>query len=144
MNSRLITLVFVFITGINITACSSVKPSDAERVSNTEQVSDVVGVTEVHLHPSLQSKFIETLLSLGERNKYFIETHSEHIIRKLQVLIKNNEYDLKSEDVTIHYFKRGTDKFEITNHVINENGKLTPKFPGGFFDNSYNLIKDLL
>ena len=52
MNSRLITLVFVFITGINITACSSVKPSDAERVSNTEQVSDVVGVTEAHLHPS--------------------------------------------------------------------------------------------
>ncbi len=99
---------------------------------------------EVHLHPSLQSKFIDTLLSLGDRNKYFIETHSEHIIRKLQVLIKNNEYDLTSKDVTIHYFKRGTDKFEITNHTINENGKLTPKFPTGFFDNSYKLIKDLL
>ena len=99
---------------------------------------------EVHLHPSLQSKFIETLLSLGDRNKYFIETHSEHIIRKLQVLIKNNEYNLTSKDVTIHYFKRGADKFEITNHIINENGKLTPKFPSGFFDNSYKLIKDLL
>jgi predicted ATPase len=99
---------------------------------------------EVHLHPSLQSKFIETLLSLGERNKYFIETHSEHIIRKLQVLIKNNEFDLTSKDVTIHYFKGGSDKFEITSHTINENGKLAPKFPSGFFDNSYNLIKDLL
>jgi predicted ATPase len=99
---------------------------------------------EVHLHPSLQSKFIETLLSLGKRNKYFIETHSEHIIRKLQVLIKNKEYDLSPKDVTIHYFKGGADKFEITNHTINENGKLTPKFPSGFFDNSYNLIKELL
>lgn len=99
---------------------------------------------EVHLHPSLQSKFIDTLLSIGNRNKYFIETHSEHIIRKLQVLIKNKEYNLKPEDVTIHYFKRGENKFEITKHKINSNGRLEPNFPNGFFDNTYNLVKELL
>jgi predicted ATPase len=99
---------------------------------------------EVHLHPSLQSKFIDTLLSIGNKNRYFIETHSEHIIRKLQILIKNKEYNLKPEDITIHYFKRTENKFEITNHQIDINGKLNPPFPTGFYDNSYNLVKELL
>lgn len=99
---------------------------------------------EVHLHPSLQSKFIDTLLSIGNKNRYFIETHSEHIIRKLQVLVKNKEYNLSPEDITIHYFRRTENKFEISEHKIDSNGKLTPNFPTGFFDNSYNLVKALL
>ncbi len=99
---------------------------------------------EVHLHPSLQAKFIENLLSIGKKNVYFIETHSEHIIRKLQLLIKNKEFQLKPSDVSIHYFKRDEKKFSITSHSINENGLLTPSFPHGFYDVSYNLVKDLL
>lgn len=99
---------------------------------------------EVHLHPSLQAKFIDTLLSIGSKNNYFIETHSEHIIRKLQVLIKNKKYGLNPEDVNIYYFKRSSSKFEITKHEILDNGKLTPVFPDGFFDTSYSLVKELL
>ena len=99
---------------------------------------------EVHLHPSLQSKFIDTLLSIGNKNRYFIETHSEHIIRKLQILIKNKEYHLKPDDITIHYFRRTENRFEISEHKIDKNGKLTPNFPTGFYDNSYNLVKALL
>jgi|LakMenEpi03Aug12_release.lakeMendotaPanAssembly.Ray.scaffolds.fasta_scaffold194145_2 predicted ATPase len=99
---------------------------------------------EVHLHPTLQAKFIETLLSIGENNSYFIETHSEHIIRKLQVLVKQGSYNIKPEDITIHYFKRDQLKFEITKHQILENGKLEPHFPNGFFDTTYTLVKELL
>ena len=99
---------------------------------------------EVHLHPTLQAKFIETLLSIGSKNTYFIETHSEHIIRKLQVLIKNKQFDLKPEDITIHYFKREPLKFSITEHKILSDGKLVPSFPNGFFDTSYSLVKQLL
>lgn len=99
---------------------------------------------EVHLHPTLQAKFIETLLSIGSKNSYFIETHSEHIIRKLQVLIKNKEFNLSAKDVTIHYFKREELKFNISEHKIDENGRLTPVFPDGFFDTSYSLVKQLL
>ncbi|WP_460577451.1 DUF3696 domain-containing protein [Flavobacterium koreense] len=99
---------------------------------------------EVHLHPSLQARFIETLLSIGKKNQYFIETHSEHIIRKLQILIKMKKYDLKPSDITIHYFKRTETKFEITKHNIDEYGRLSPNFPTGFYDNTYNLVKELL
>lgn len=98
---------------------------------------------EVHLHPTLQAKFIETLLSIGDKNSYFIETHSEHIIRKLQVLVKNNFKNISPKDISIYYFKRTSEKFEITEHKILENGKLSKQFPNGFFDTSYNLVKDL-
>lgn len=98
---------------------------------------------EVHLHPTLQAKFIETLLSIGDKNSYFIETHSEHILRKLQVLIKNKYKNITPEDVSIYYFKRTSEKFEITEHKILENGKLSSQFPVGFFDTSYNLVKEL-
>jgi predicted ATPase len=99
---------------------------------------------EVHLHPFLQAKFIETLLSIGNKNNYFIETHSEHIIRKLQILIKNKTFDLKHSDISIYYFRRIEDKFEISEHTINQFGKLNTNFPSGFYDTSYSLIKELL
>ncbi len=99
---------------------------------------------EVHLHPTLQAKFIETLLSMGSKNNYFIETHSEHIIRKLQVLIKNKQYGLKPEDISIQYFKRDPKKFSVSSHSIDSDGKLNPSFPSGFFDTSYSLVKQLL
>lgn len=99
---------------------------------------------EVHLHPTLQAKFIDTLLSIGPKNSYFIETHSEHIIRKLQVLVKEGTHNLKPEDITIHYFRREPLKFEVSKHQILPDGKLTPQFPSGFFDTSYSLVKQLL
>jgi len=97
---------------------------------------------EVHLHPALQAKFIESLISIGNKNSYFIETHSEHIIRKLQILIKSKV--IKSDDITIHYFKRGNQKFNLSVHEINEHGMLIPSFPSGFYDVSYSLVKELL
>jgi predicted ATPase len=99
---------------------------------------------EVHLHPALQAKFIDTLLSIGTKNTYIIETHSEHIIRKLQVLVKQGMYGLKPDDINIYYFKREDVKFDVSHHKISLDGRLSPQFPNGFFDASYNLVKQLL
>lgn len=99
---------------------------------------------EIHLHPKLQANFIDTLIKYGQKNTYFIETHSEHIIRKLQVLVKNREYNLKPEDVSIHYFRKEDKKFVVTSHKINDMGKLEPNFPTGFYDTSYTLARQLL
>ena len=99
---------------------------------------------EVHLHPTLQAKFIETIIKFGGNSIFFIETHSEHIVRKLQSIIKNEKYGLKPSDVTIYYFKREKDGSKISEHKILENGKLSMNFPQGFFDTSYSLAKELL
>jgi predicted ATPase len=100
---------------------------------------------EVHLHPRLQAKFIETLLSIGNNNFYFIETHSEHIIRMLQVLVKTKKFDIKSDNISIQYFRKEGKKMVKSNHYINpETGKLSPNFPKGFYDVSYDLAFQLM
>ncbi|MBA9077209.1 AAA family ATPase [Rufibacter quisquiliarum] len=103
---------------------------------------------EVHLHPRLQAKFIETLVKLGQNNMYFIETHSEYIVRKLQILVKEKSYGLSSSDVSISYLRTVIEdersKSVKSNHLISENGRLVPPLPSSFFDNSYELAKGLL
>jgi predicted ATPase len=104
----------------------------------------VIEQPEVHLHPKLQAKFIETLLKLGGQNNYIIETHSEHIVRMLQVIAKNELFDVTNEEIQILYFIRGNDSFEISQHDLDSEGKMIKPFPSGFFDTSYNLTKKLM
>jgi len=99
---------------------------------------------EVHLHPRLQAKLINVLCSLTKQTSYIIETHSEHILRKLQVLVKNNNNGLTSDDISIYYFSRDNLKMNANKHDINQDGRLSPPFPTGFFDNTYLLAKELL
>lgn len=99
---------------------------------------------EVHLHPRLQAKFIEALLGIGGNNIYFIETHSEHIIRMLQILVKEKKYGLKSQDISIYYLRKDEKNLVKSKHNINEMGKLKPNFPKGFYDTSYDLAFQLM
>ncbi|WP_299313810.1 DUF3696 domain-containing protein [uncultured Aquimarina sp.] len=104
----------------------------------------VIEQPEVHLHPKLQAKFIETLLKLGGKNNYIIETHSEHIVRMLQIIAKNELFNVSNEEIQILYFVRGDDNFEVTEHNLDSNGIMKKQFPSGFFDTSYNLTKKLM
>lgn len=114
--------------------------------SEKKQSGDTIFIEqpELHLYPRLQAKFIETLAKIGNKNTYVIETHSEHIVRKLQSMVKAKAYGIKKEDVTIHYFKRDKNKIIVTQHKIMENGYLEPEIPSGFYDASYLLSKELL
>jgi len=104
----------------------------------------IIEQPEIHIHPFLQSKFIETLIEVGKKNSYIIETHSEDIIRKLQVMSKNNS-QINHNSVKIFYFKRSEKNgCEISKHEINEHGKLIPSFPSGFYDSSSSLVKELM
>ena len=59
-------------------------------------------------------------------------------------MIKEGKHNIKPEDITIHYLRRVNKGSAVTEHFINKKGFLEPKFPSGFFDNSYNLSKELL
>ena len=99
---------------------------------------------EIHIHPSLQSKLVETIVKYNNNNLIFIETHSEHIIRKLQSLVKEGKYSIKPEMISIHYLKNGIDHSIVTQHKLDDSGKLIPSFPSGFYDSTYKLAKELL
>ena len=48
------------------------------------------------------------------QNKFLIETHSEHLIRRFQVLIANGE--LSNDDIAIYY----VDKNRLGNSIVKE------------------------
>lgn len=98
---------------------------------------------EVHLHPKLHAEFIAALVDVGKNNVYFIETHSEHIIRKLQLLVKNKKID--SSEISINYLSKKDKSTVCSLHRIeNETGYLNPLVPEEFFDVSYNLASELI
>jgi len=104
----------------------------------------IIEQPEIHLHPKLQAKFIETLLKLGNKNDYIIETHSEHIVRMLQVIVKDKALEVNENSVKIFYFQRNEEKFNVSEHLLDSNGKMRKEFPEGFFDASFNLTKKLM
>ena len=57
---------------------------------------------EVRIHPSTQAKLIKMMAESD--HAFVVETHSDHVIRWLQILIK--EGVLESSDVSIIYFER--------------------------------------
>ena len=97
---------------------------------------------EIHLHPSMQSKLADFLLSMAYSGKRFIiETHSEHIINRLCLRIaqdpKNEINDLISM-VFLEPPKIKNKKYEgtrIKNIKINIYGEVE-NWPVGFFDES--------
>lgn len=109
---------------------------------------------ELHLHPALQSKlalvFTEPSLNnynTWNRQKQFdhlniIETHSEHLVRKLQVLVAQGKVD--KNDLNVLFCSNENNSCTVEKIEIEDNGFLSKPWPDGFFDESYNLTKELL
>ncbi len=102
---------------------------------------------ELHLHPKLQSQlaklFADTIKKSKNENFLIIETHSEHLIRKIQVLIANGELD--RDKVSVLYFDNKDGKpTEVEEMKIDEKGLFVKDWPDGFFDDSKNLALEML
>lgn len=103
---------------------------------------------ELHLHPAAQSEladlFVDCVLTGNGNNKILIETHSEHLIRKLQVLIASAECPLTKDMVRIYYVDKNEDGSSFVEEmVLLENGKFETQWPSGFFDKGYLLSREL-
>ena len=98
---------------------------------------------EAHLHPSAQSVIARFLACVAMQGvQVFIESHSEHILNSLRVMIKQNH--IVNEDVKVLFFDS-----EYPNHFksipIDKMGRL-PEWPNGFFDQAekdLNILLDL-
>ena len=108
----------------------------------------IVEQPELHLHPRAQVAFSQFLIeACREGRRFIIETHSEHILRGLQLAISENSINDKTgitkEDLLVYYFPSEMDcrAFEIK---INDDGELVDGWPPGFFDESYNLTKKII
>ena len=81
---------------------------------------------EVHLHPSAQAALGSLFCDMAaQRRQLIVETHSDHLIDRVRLDIRDGRTKLKPEDVSILYFERGN--LSVTIHSLgwDAHGNLT-------------------
>ena len=104
---------------------------------------------ELHLHPSAQAEladlFVKCIEGKEERSNIVIETHSEHLIRRLQVLISDKNSKLTRDMVKIYYVdKKNNGNAYVVEMKLSEEGRFETEWPTGFFDQAHKATMDLL
>lgn len=97
---------------------------------------------ELHLHPALQASLAEELVRAVKRTngQVILETHSEHMVLRLQRMIRRGDLDPK--DVAILVVTSAPKDFEPHSELsstvrlveIDPSGELAEPWPPGFFD----------
>lgn len=103
---------------------------------------------EVHLHPKFQSMIADILLDAYNRfNFHFIvETHSEYLIRRSQVLVskmgfENNVESVEMSPFVTYYIPENSKPYSLG---YRKDGKFMESFGTGFYDEASNLALDLM
>lgn len=104
---------------------------------------------ELHLHPAAQADladlFVNCVLENNNGKRIVIETHSEHLIRKLQVLIADKNNMFTNEMIKIYYVDKDEQGVaNVEEMKILPNGKFQKRWPSGFFDKAHELSMELL
>lgn len=105
----------------------------------------IIEEPELNLHPALQSKLCELFFNVYEKYqvKFIIETHSEYVIRKTQLLVKDKELEIAPNEnpFSVLYFN---DDLIAWNMNYRGDGRFSNEFGSGFFDESSNLAFELM
>ena len=89
---------------------------------------------EVHVHPKLQAdlgNLLAEAIKEPRQNRFIIETHSEHLILRLQRLVYKGE--IKPEDVSVIYVSRGPEGAKAERLRLDDEGDFIDEWPNGFF-----------
>ena len=89
---------------------------------------------EVHVHPKLQADLGDLLahaIKEPRQNRFIVETHSEHLILRLQRLIR--EERIKPEDISVIYVSRRPEGAKAERLRLDEDGDFIDDWPKGFF-----------
>lgn len=91
---------------------------------------------EVHLHPSAQAALGSLFCSVANPDRQIVvETHSDYIIDRIRMDVRDKTTALKPEDVSILYFERSDTDVTIHSISIDEHGNVlgAPNSYGQFF-----------
>lgn len=101
----------------------------------------VIEQPELHLHPRLQARLVDVILySINrQRNRVLLETHSEHLLIRLQRRIK--EELLNADQLLVCYVGSSQGAGSLSEVQLNQQGDLVDTWPAGFFD---DRLEDLL
>ncbi|WP_338805835.1 DUF3696 domain-containing protein [Pseudomonas chlororaphis] len=106
----------------------------------------VVEQPELHLHPKAQVAFAFFLTEASKSGvRFIIETHSEHILKGLQLNVSqyhlDNEQGFSPSHLKIYYFHKEGTTSEMT---LNQWGEIDGGWPEGFFDENYKISSTIV
>ena len=102
---------------------------------------------ELHLYPWAQTRLGQILCEEAKANnkRIIIETHSEHLIRGMQLHVsetrKSDGSGLGPSDIKIVYVDRDA---SLTLIQMDEFGEFTSDWPDGFFDQTINVYRTII
>lgn len=97
---------------------------------------------EIHLHPRAQGGLAEFLYDLHKESVYtIVETHSEHLIIRMQSLVAKGLINKK--DVVVYYISSDNEKKDIRKIEIDDLGRFTNEWPQGFFPDRTKEVMNL-
>jgi hypothetical protein len=99
----------------------------------------IVEQPELHLHPKAQAEIGSFLHELYKSdNQVIVETHSEHLILRLQALVAGGK--IRPNDLKVYYVS-GNRKTPVKELRVNEKGIFVDDWPGGFFPERFEEAK---
>ena len=101
----------------------------------------IVEEPESHLHPLAQSKLAELLAQVSkERNVQFIvETHSEHLFRRMQTLIAKQQ--IKPKETAMYFVERDGKAAKMRPLELDDFGRVK-NWPEGFFGDTLGETRE--
>ena len=118
-------------------------------MSKKDQILFIVEEPEQNLHPALQSKLADLFLEVYKKFgiNVLVETHSEYLIRKTQVLVaqQNKQADKSSVDspFKVYYIPQPEDGKPYEMEYL-PNGAFSNSFGAGFYDEASLLSFQVL
>ena len=86
---------------------------------------------EVHLHPSAQAALGTLFCQIASPDRQLIvETHSDHLLDRVRMDVRDGTTRLKPDDVSILFFERGDLDVRIHSLRIDEEGNILDAPPG--------------
>lgn len=106
-----------------------------------QQLTILLEEPEQNLHPAMQSKLADLVYEINKKFglRFIIETHSEYLIRKTQVIVYeiNQSIDRTNVPFKCYYLPNdGTTPYDMQYRT---DGKFSNEFRPGFFDEAANL-----
>ena len=87
---------------------------------------------EVHLHPSAQAALGSLFCQVaGPERQLVVETHSDHLLDRVRMDVRDSNYPLKPDDVSILFFERDDLDVRIHSLKIDEEGNIVDA-PDGY------------
>lgn len=105
----------------------------------------IIEEPEQNLHPMLQSKLADLFYELNQEYgfRFIIETHSEYLIRKSQVIVgKSNKNDGPfNNPFRVYYFPSEGEPYDLP---YAKSGRFEEQFGTGFFDEASKWNREIL